>query len=198
MIPITRLRTSSIAEQYHLRRVFAKRYTVPAKVDYFKGGFSMKRIWVLATFLLAVGVGASALDCKEAIGEVRDSWITHWKAKQLDEVMELYVEDATLLSEDGHLHVGRTQIRAYFKTLMDSGTASSAQSAGVVCSGDAGYDTGTYINTGGGTMMKGNMTMKGNAAMKGGGAASHGNYAVALRREAGKWKIVQHASVHSE
>ena len=162
----------------------------------------MRRIWIVAMFLLVVSMGAFAADCDKAIEGVRDSWLTAWKAKQLDEVMKLYAEDATLLSPDGHLHVGRTQIRAYFKTSIDSVTAVFVQPAGVVCSSFTGYDTGTYSQTiskpGGG--MGGKAGKGGKAGMGGGGGTSteQGNYAVTLRQESGKWQIVQHANVHSE
>ncbi len=154
----------------------------------------MKRIWIMAMFLLVVSMGASALDCKAAIEGVRDSWLTHWKAKQLDEVMTMYAEDATLLSDDGHLHVGRSQIRTYFKTLMESGTAVSVKSAGVVCSSDTGYDAGTYERSAPGAMQ-----ITGRAQMSGSLSTAYvigGNYVVVLRQESGKWLIVQQASVH--
>jgi ketosteroid isomerase-like protein len=156
----------------------------------------MRRIWIVAMFLLVVSMGAFAADCDKAIEGVRDSWLTAWKAKQLDEVMKLYAEDATLLSRDGHLHVGRTQIRAYFKTSIDSVTAVLVQPTGVVCSSFTGYDTGTYSQT----ISKPGGGMGGKAGMGGGGGTSteQGNYAVTLRQESGKWQIVQHANVHSE
>jgi len=161
----------------------------------------MKRIWILATFLLAVSLSASALDCKSAINDVREAWDTHWKAKQLDEVMGLYAEDATLLSADGHLQVGRAQIQAYLQELMDSGTAVSVQSAGPVCSPDSGIDTGTYsesISKGGRTIGRGNARMGGNAKVGGGGTTRHGNYSVVLRQDSETWQIVHQAFVRSE
>jgi len=160
----------------------------------------MKRFWIMM-FLMAVSIGASAADCNKAIEGVRSSWLTAWNAGKVDDVIKLYGEDATLLTADGHLYVGRDKIGDYFKTLIGSVRDVSAKSAGLVCSADTGYDTGTYkqtVSKGGNESMEGNASMKGNARLGGGSTTDKGNYAVTLRQESGKWLVVQHANVRSE
>ena len=138
----------------------------------------MKRIWMLAVVMLA-SVCASA-QCSSEITALRDLWVTNWNAKQLDKVMDLYALDATYLSTDGQRVTGRDNIKAYFKKLMDAGNTEKVNSVKSGCSGDIGYDSGSYtaapIDKGG--------TMK----------ESRGEYLVVLRKISGKWLLVQHAS----
>jgi ketosteroid isomerase-like protein len=161
----------------------------------------MKSSFWIVMFLVAVSIGACAADCDKAIEGMRSSWLTAWNAKQLDEVMKLYAEDATLLTADGHLYVGRDKIGDHFKTLIGSVSDVSVKSAGVVCSTDTGYDTGTYSQKvlKGGSIMTGGTTMTGNTVMTGGATTTDkGNYSVTLRQESGKWQVVQHANVRSK
>lgn len=163
--------------------------------------FSMKLIWVVM-LVLAASIGASAQDCKSAIEGVRSAWLAAWNAGKVDDVIKLYAEDATLLTADGHLYVGRAKISDYFKTLIGSVKDVSVKSAGIVCSSDTAYDTGTYkqtVSKGGGVVIKGNAAIKGNATLGGGGPVTdRGNYAVALLQESGEWHVVQHANVRSK
>jgi len=161
----------------------------------------MRRIWIVATLLLGTCVGVSAQDCKGAIEGLRNSWLRAWNAKQLGDVMKLYAEDATLLTADGQLYVGRDKIRDYFKTQIGSVSDVSVMSAGVICSTDTGYDTGKYsqkVSKGGSTMLPGSTTMGGTTALAGPTTADKGNYSVTLRQESGKWQVVQHANVRSK
>lgn len=154
----------------------------------------MRRI-PISIVLLAVSVFSSAQDCKDAIAQVRDAWITAWKAQKLDDVMRLYATDATVLDVDGKLYVGHSQIREHFKGLMTP--TAIVESAEVVCSGETGFDRGAYSAKGGGIALQGNLKLQGNMRIQGGGNTRN-SYVVTLRKDSPTWLIVQQAAVRTE
>lgn len=139
----------------------------------------------------------AAANCTPAeaaqIAEVRNSWVTNWNAKQLDNVVALYATDATYLPPDGTRVSDRTAIRAFLEKQI--GSKVSVHSITLECSGEVAYDSGGYTqDLPGGMTVSGNVTISGNATMSGGGKRVEGNYLVVLKLEGGKWRIVQHAA----
>jgi ketosteroid isomerase-like protein len=136
----------------------------------------------------------------ENINQTRMQWVNNWNAKQLDGVMALYTENTVLVPPNGDRIVGKDKIRAYFKQILDSATTMTIKvsSEKTDSSGDLGYDGGSYEQTivrGGGAVISGKAVVSGNAVIGGGGGQTKttGNYLVVLRRETGKWLIVQQA-----
>jgi len=158
----------------------------------------MKRIFVVAALVLLASTCASA-QCELGIKELREAWARYFNDKQPDKLVDLYASDATVLSADGQRLFGNLNIRAYLKSVMDSGKVTvSLQSVTTDCSADIGYETGTYVETiataGGG--IGGKAGIGSNAGMGGGGTKKFdGNYLVVVRKISGKWLIVEHASV---
>jgi ketosteroid isomerase-like protein len=157
----------------------------------------MKSLTIAIASLVLCSCMASA-ECTAAeekeIAAVRDAWMNSWNAKQLDNVMKLYASEATYLSPDGQRFSGREKIRAFFETILNSKAAASGVS--LDCSGDFAYESGTYTQDfPGGSGMMGNSKVLGTATVtEGGGKHSEGNYLVVLKRQDGKWLLVQHAS----
>jgi ketosteroid isomerase-like protein len=99
---------------------------------------------VLATIVLLFA-SYSVADCKSEIGNVRTAWMDSWNAKHLDAVIDLYADDAMLLTGTGERLEGKGKIREYFQQLMQSGTATeSADTVRTDCAGTMGYDSGNY------------------------------------------------------
>lgn len=145
-------------------------------------------IVVCVLSVLAVG------QCNKEIAAVRETWLKDWNAKQLDGVMSLYGEGATLLPANGSRITGKADIRAYFEKQL--GSTITADSVGVDCSDDLAYDSGIYKQDSGGgsTVIGGTTVIGGRTVIGGGGKHVEGNYLVVLKHMTGKWLIVQHAS----
>ena len=128
--------------------------------------------------LCVVGSTAAWAACTSAeekqIADVRSSWLSNWNTNQLDNVMKLYATDATYLPSDGSRVSGQSEIRAYMKNLI--GSKDSVKSVALDCSGAMVYDSGTYT------------------AVGSDGKLVEGSYLVVLKRQNGKWLVVQHAS----
>jgi len=157
----------------------------------------MIRVWVAVIALCVVACSISvrvAAQCKPAeekqTAEVRELWVTNWNARQLDNVVKLYATDAAYLTADGSRASGQSEIRASLEKQL--GSKVSVHSLTLGCSGEVAYDSGTYTQDSGGTTISG-ATISG-APISGGGKHVEGNYLVVLKRESGKWLIVQHAS----
>lgn len=159
----------------------------------------MKPLLLLLTAFLVTSSVAAVAQCtpseKKQIAEIRDSWITNWNAKKLDDVIKLYAADATYLPSDGSRVIGLSDIQAFFEKVVNF--KASADSVNLECSGGLAYDSGTYIQEaiGGGTSILPGSTVSPNTAVFADkGKRIEGNYLVVLKHGDGKWLIVQHAS----
>ena len=149
----------------------------------------------MATSGITNGNGHAA----EPIDHVRAEWIRDFNAKNLSSLMALYSHDAALLPPSGERIAGQDKIAVYFNQLF--GAASRVfikpESDNTDISGDLGFDSGHYEETvkrpGGGSAMT-NSSMA-NSSIGGGGGQTQqtGSYLVVLRRQTGKWLIVQQA-----
>jgi ketosteroid isomerase-like protein len=144
----------------------------------------------------AIPAEAKCTAAEEAqIAEVRNSWVTNWNAKQLDNVVKLYAADATYLPPDGSRVSGQSEIRAFFEKQI--GSKVEVHSRTLDCSSDIVADSGAYTQDlpgGGGVTVSGGATISGGVTMGGGGKRIEGNYLVVLRREGGKWLLARHAA----
>lgn len=105
-----------------------------------------------------------------------DSWTQEFNAAHPDKVLEFYAPKAELLRGDGTVH-DRVSIHAELQHWLDRGAHDFVfHSLRSEQSGDLGYDTGAF-----------------NAAMK--DHDVEGNYLIVVKRIAGQWKIVAHASI---
>lgn len=150
----------------------------------------------VVVFAFAFYTTLVAAECSSAtnqqIAQVRDAWISAWNAGQLDNVTKLYAQDAAFLGADGSRATGQNEIRAAFQKQI--GGKVSVQSVTLDCSGEISYDSGTYTeDIPGGATITGGVTITGGATITGNGHRE-GNYLVVLKRQSGKWLIVQHAS----
>jgi uncharacterized protein (TIGR02246 family) len=126
-------------------------------------------------FVSSTGAWAACSSAEEKqIADIRSAWLSNWNTKQLDNVINLYATNATYLPADGTRVSGQNDIRAYMQKLI--GSKDSVQSVTLDCSGDIVYDSGTYT------------------AVGDDGKHVEGSYLVVLKRENGKWLVVQHAS----
>jgi uncharacterized protein (TIGR02246 family) len=144
---------------------------------------TMMKLGLFAVFCVVAFSSATPASAKctaseaKQITDLRNSWVTNWNAKRLDDVMKLYTNDANYLAPDGS-RISGDEIKAYFQKLI--GSKVSATSGTLDCSGDLAFDSGTYKQDFGGD----------------GGEVKHveGNYLAVLARANGKWLLVQHAS----
>lgn len=156
--------------------------------------FGLLVVFCVVAFSFATPASAkcTASEAKQ-ITDLRNSWVTNWNAKQLDDVMKLYTNNANYLPPDGSRVSGQDEIKAYFQKLIDSKV--SAASVALDCSGDLAFDSGTYTQDfgGGGGMTASGVSMSGVTV---GGGVKHveGNYLVVIVRAKGKWLLAQHAS----
>jgi uncharacterized protein (TIGR02246 family) len=128
---------------------------------------------MISLVLLAVLAGPVVV--KDDVAALNQQWAKDWSAKNLDAVMKQYAADATFLPTGAPKVTGREAIRAFFKTVLETNTASlTLHSTAKMTSGDLGYDLGDYDET-----------VK-NAA---GTMSLHGNYLTVFKRVDGVWLI---------
>ena len=115
------------------------------------------------------------------LAKVSELWAHDWSAKQLDQVIELYAQDAVFLTGTGDRITGRTAIRTALKKALDTNTPYlTVRSLVTEQSGNLGYDSGDYRETI--TPVSGE-----------GKRESHGNYVIVFKRQPnGKWLIIEH------
>ena len=142
----------------------------------------MAKLAQLALLLLvAANAGAqqpvqTAPGGSEQFAQIRQEYLRAFNAKDVDAVLTLYAEDATLVS-DGGTFKGRAEIRVWLLSGIDQGSRLLAIEPGVVKSSAAlAYETGR--------------------TRRQVGAQIHlGQYLMVMEKINGEWKITQHFSV---
>jgi len=108
--------------------------------------------------------------------QVRQEFLQAYNAKDVDAVVALYAEDATLVSDGGTFR-GRDEIKKWVKTGVDQGSRLEAIEPSVEkSSGTLAYGTGRTIR-------------------RVGSIIHLGQYLIVMEKTGGEWKIVQHFSL---
>ena len=139
----------------------------------------------LAALLLIVSLnawaqesGLKALSSPEPGVQVRQEFLRAYNAKDLDAVVALYAEDATLVSDGGTFR-GRNEIRNWVKAGLDQGSRLEAIEPSVEkSSGTLAYGTGRTRRLVGSVVHL-------------------GQYLIVMEKISGEWKIVQHFSLNA-
>jgi ketosteroid isomerase-like protein len=117
-----------------------------------------------------------ATDFAAEMQKLRDIWVQEFNAGHADKVAALYAPEAVLMRWDGSVH-GYDSILAELQRSVGGGAHDYiVHSLHAESSGDLGYDTGAY-----------NVNLRDRVV--------EGNYVVVVKRIAGQWKIVAHASI---
>src|SRR5271169_2424674 len=120
--------------------------------------------------------GVKPLSSAEPGAQVRQEFLRAYNAKDVDAVVALYADDATLVS-DGGTFKGRDEIRKWVKAGLDQGSTLAAIEPSVEkSSGTLAYGTGRTRRLVGSVVHL-------------------GQYLIVMERMSGKWKIVQHFSL---
>jgi len=139
----------------------------------------------LAALLLIFGLntwvpqrGVKPLSSPEPGMQVRQQFLRAYNAKDVDAVVALYAEDATLVSDGGTFR-GRNEIRNWVKAGLDQGSRLEAIVPSVEkTSGTLAYGTGRTRRLVGSVVHL-------------------GQYLIVLEKIGGEWKIVQHFSLNA-
>jgi ketosteroid isomerase-like protein len=141
---------------------------------------------------LAAASAAAVLSEQPAnqLATFRKEWVINVNTRQLDRVMTLYAEDSVLVAGSGERIVGRSNISTYFKKMFERTTADTlgVEYPKGEISGDFGYDSGAIVHrlaVPAGSENPSWVMLSGNEC--------RGNYLSVLRRQAGKWVIIQQA-----
>jgi ketosteroid isomerase-like protein len=119
---------------------------------------------------------STAEDFAAEMQRMRDTWVQEFNAGHADRVASLYAPEAVLMRWDGSVH-GYDSILAEMQRSIGAGSHDYVvHSLHTERSGDLGYDTGAY-----------NVTLRDRVV--------EGNYVLVVKRIAGQWKIIAHASV---
>jgi len=112
----------------------------------------------------------------EPFAQIRQEYLRAFNAKDVDAILALYAEDATLVSDGGSFK-GRAGIRVWLLSGIDQGSRLLAIEPGVMeSSGALAYETGR--------------------TRRQVGAQIHlGQYLMVFEKIGGEWKITQHFSV---
>lgn len=107
--------------------------------------------------------------------QVRQEFLRACNSKDVDAVVALYAEDATLVSDGGTFR-GRDKIRQWVKSGLDQGSRLEIASSVEKSSGNLAYGTGR--------------------TKRHVGSIIHlGQYLIVMEKMNGEWKIVQHFSL---
>jgi ketosteroid isomerase-like protein len=133
------------------------------------------------SLILSVALGLTLGNCAprepSGPGQVREAWRRHFNARNTDAVLDLYAEDATLVTEAGTFH-GRNEIRRWIQVSLDQGSSLEAIEA------DQEKSSGTLAyGTGRSTRLVGR-------------EVHLGRYLIVLEKTGAGWKIVQHFSMN--
>ncbi|HVO81900.1 MAG TPA: nuclear transport factor 2 family protein, partial [Terriglobales bacterium] len=121
---------------------------------------------------------ARSLSDAEPGAQVRQEFLRAYNAKDVDAVVALYAEDATLVS-DGGTFKGRDEIRKWVKAGVDQGSKLEAIEPSVEkSSGTLAYGTGR-------------------TRRRVGSVIHVGQYLIVMEKVGGEWKIVQHFSLNA-
>jgi len=107
--------------------------------------------------------------------QVRQEFLRAYNAKDVDAVLALYAEDATLVS-DGGTFKGRDEIRQWIKSGVDQGSTLMIEPSVERNSGTLAYGTGRTRRLVGSVIHL-------------------GEYLIVMEKISGEWKIVQHFSL---
>jgi ketosteroid isomerase-like protein len=122
--------------------------------------------------------GPKAVASPEPGAQVRQEFLRAYNAKDVDAVVALYAEDATLVS-DGGTFKGRSDIRKWVQAALDQGSRLEAIEPGVEkSSGTLAYGTGR-------------------SRRLVGSEVHLGQYLIVMEKVGGEWKIVQHFSMNA-
>ena len=123
--------------------------------------------------------GPKALSGPEPGAQVRQEFLRAYNAKDVDAVVALYAEDATLVS-DGGTFKGRDDIRKWVQSGLDQGSRLESIEPGVEkSSGTLAYGTGR-------------------SRRLVGSEVHLGQYLIVMEKVGGEWKIVQHFSMNAQ
>jgi ketosteroid isomerase-like protein len=118
------------------------------------------------------------LSSAESGAQVRQEFLRAYNAKDVDAVVALYADDATLVS-DGGTFKGRDEIRKWVKAGLDQGSILEAIEPGVErSSGNLAYGTGRTRRLVGSVIHL-------------------GQYLIVMEKIGGEWRIVQHFSLNA-
>lgn len=110
--------------------------------------------------------------------QVRQEFLRAYNAKDVDAVVALYAENATLVSDGGTFR-GRNEIRNWVKAGLDEGSRLEAIEPSVEeSSGTLAYETGR-------------------TRRRVGSVIHLGQYLIVMEKIGGEWKIVQHFSLNA-
>jgi ketosteroid isomerase-like protein len=119
-----------------------------------------------------------ALSSPEPGAQVRQEFLRAYNAKDVDAVLALYAEDATLVSDGGAFR-GRDEIRKWVKSGLDQGSRLEAIEPSVEkSSGTLAYGTGR-------------------SRRLVGSEVHLGQYLIVMEKVGGEWKVVQHFSMNA-
>jgi ketosteroid isomerase-like protein len=122
--------------------------------------------------------GVTPLSNPEPGMQVRQEFLRAYNAKDIDAVVALYADDATLVS-DGGTFKGRDEIRNWVKSGLDQGSRLEAIEPIVEkSSGTLAYGTGRTRRLVGSVVHL-------------------GQYLIVMEKIGGEWKIVQHFSLNA-
>lgn len=160
----------------------------------------------VATIVILSAAGneliSQPLDSTKDITEIREEWVKDWNAKQLNQILALYAQDAVFLPTTGQRIEGRKAIGDFLEPIMQaSNRALSVKSIETEESNKVAYDSGTFedMRGGGGATVTSGVSISPGVTI---GAASsqkvEGTYLLVLKRgENGRWQIVQHAAIEA-
>ena len=139
--------------------------------------------YLVATLLLMFSlntwtqrVGQKEVSTEEPGRHLRQEFLRAYNAKDVDAVVALYADDATLVS-DGGTFKGRDEIRKWVKAGVDQGSRLEAIEPSVEkSSGTLAYETGRTRRLVGSVVHL-------------------GQYLIVMEKIGGEWKIVQHFSL---
>jgi ketosteroid isomerase-like protein len=155
-------------------------------------------IVILIATLLAAAQSMAAQSGPD-ISSVREEWEKAWNEKNLTEVLGLYADDAVLLV-NGKPITGRDNIENHFKEIIKDSSDLKLTTNKTNDSGKGTHDSGSVqytltrmasVKMGSGTTLK----IGAGTAFKIGTVSRQveGDYLMILKREKGKWLIVEHA-----
>jgi len=125
---------------------------------------------------LAQQPGIKPPSSPEPGAQVRQEFLRAYNAKDVDALVALYAEDATLVSDGGTFR-GRDEIRQWVKSGLDQGSRLEAIEPSIEkSSGTLAYGTGR-------------------TRRRVGSVIHLGQYLIVMEKISGEWKIVQHFSL---
>jgi len=121
--------------------------------------------------------GVKPLPNPEPGTQIRQEFLRAYNAKDMDAVVALYAEDATLVSDGGTFR-GRAEIRKWVKAGVDQGSTLVIEPSVEKSSGTLAYGTGRTRRLVGSVVHL-------------------GQYLIVMEKIGGEWKIVQHFSLNA-